>query len=166
MYRQTLDWIGSPEGGPRWGQVVRHGLVDDEWVEAESFGQRWLEKANTGRHGRHWVGVPEWRQKRAGDQGADGVGPKKKHGETKKGLKDVRAGSKSRSQAGRERGPGSTRCHSDNWRGPSRLRPRALAAAATLRRGLCAAVPLAYSRRGDFQILIKSALIEKAIILL
>ena len=41
-----------------------------------------------------------------------------------------------------------------------------IAAAAALCRGLCAAVPLAYLKSGDFQILIKSVLIAKTIILL
>lgn len=141
-------------------------------MEAESFGQRWLGKAHTERikvdtkmepkeEDRDGLGTREPVQ-------GDSVYPKKKKGEAKKGLQDVGAGFKSRSQGGRNRDPGSTKCQSDNRRGFSETmgsqscrHPPFMGSPC---RALGAAMPLAYSRSGDFQVLTRNVLIAKVII--
>lgn len=94
--------------------------------------------------------------------------PKKKKGEAKKRFQDVGAGFKSRSQGGRNRDPGSTRCQSDKRRGFSETmgsqschHPPFMGSPY---RALGAAMPLAYSRSGDFQVLTRNVLMAKVII--
>lgn len=148
---RTSGWGGSGEGMACWMMTGRR--------------HRWLEKAHAGRS----RGTPRWiqgrRQRRARDQGSS-MCPDKGDGEAKKGLQDVGAGSRSRSQGGRKRDPGSTRCCCDNQRGCSRTigshscsRPASMG---SLRLALRATVPLAHSRSGDFQIL-QNTLIVKVI---
>lgn len=141
-------------------------------MEAESFWQRWLEKAHAERskvdtkmeskdEDRNGPGTREPVQ-------GDSVYPKKKKGGAKKGLQDVGAGSKSRSQGGRNGDPGSTGCQSDNRRGFSETmglqscrHPPFMESPC---RALGAAMPLAYSRSGDFQVFTRNVLIAKVII--
>lgn len=99
----------------------------------------------------------------------DGMGPKKKNGEAKKGLQDVGAASKSRSQRGRKRSTGSARGHCDNKRGCSETVGLYSCSLTVFTgspcRALGAAMPSAYSRSNDFQTL-KNVLIAKVVLLL
>lgn len=48
IYILLPDWIGSPEGGTQMHEVGDGDMAgDNEWVEAEFLGHRWLEKAHT-----------------------------------------------------------------------------------------------------------------------